>query len=208
MRDILANAAPSILTDMSSIFTQAVVISGLTLAKCPLQQWLAPAHALEHKCRDHFYCIWSSDTSTGLEVSQAFTKPALFASKSGKERQIYLWDPFPSQEVPTRWAFWWLMPGDISEGTARIGAISMSPASIGGCLKQQLSRIFLQTWKPQSCADHFFFLISTLQMLFGKSPAFHYYSFYWTNTTQLGQHHNYYKSKCSIYTIASGTTWI
>lgn len=82
--------------------------------------------------------------STGLEVSQAHTKPALFVSKSGKERQIYLWDPFPSQEVPACWASWWLMPGDISEGTARIGAISMSPPSIGGCLKQELSRICLQ----------------------------------------------------------------
>lgn len=99
--------------------------------------------------------LTSCARSTGLGVSQASTKPALFVLKSGKERQIYLWDPFPSQEVSTHWAFRWLMPGDISEGTARIGAISMSPASIGGCLKQESSRICLWTWKPQSCADHF-----------------------------------------------------
>lgn len=94
---------------------------------------------------------------TGLEISQASLKQHFFGWKSGKERQIYLWDPFPSQEVPTCRAFWWLMPGDISEGTARIGAISMSPASIRGCLKWELSRISLQSWKTQSCAHHSLF---------------------------------------------------
>lgn len=58
---------------------------------------------------------------------------------------MYLWDPFPSKEVSTFGAFWWLMPGDISEGTARIGTVPMSPASIGGCLKQELSRISLHS---------------------------------------------------------------
>lgn len=126
----------------------------LTLAKCPLQWWPAPAQALEHKCRDQFRHLSSCATSTGLETPQVFTETALFVWKSGKERQIYLWDPFPSQEVPTCRAFWWLMPGDVSEGTARIGAVSMSPASIGGCLKRELSRIFWQSWKSRSCAAH------------------------------------------------------
>lgn len=142
----LPNAAPPILTDTitSGIFTQRVVISGLChLGRGPSAMVTCSSTSVGTQAQGSILAhLTSCARSTGPEISQAFTNPALFVWKSGKDRHIYLWDPFPSQEVPTCRAFWWLMPGDVSEGTARVGAVSMSPASVGGCLKRELSRIF------------------------------------------------------------------